>query len=94
MSFIAQTWESDKPHGIIESMISRHAHQAGVTVRLDKDDRQAAADALAEHGWEMAEFILTCLAAVTANPAKVLRAVQAHRVSRPKGRPRKAASEE
>lgn len=74
-------------------MISRHAHQAGVTVRLDKDDRQAATDSLAEHGWEMAEFVLTCLAAVAVNPTKVLRAVQAHRVKRPKGRPRRAATE-
>lgn len=73
-------------------MISRHIQKAGVTVRLDKGERDAAKEALDAQGWEMAQFILSCLAAVTAEPAKVLRVIQPHRVERPKGRPPKSAT--
>jgi antitoxin component of RelBE/YafQ-DinJ toxin-antitoxin module len=74
-------------------MISRHAKKAAIAVRTDPEVRSQAKDALGEHGWEVAEFVVACLRAVAAEPERFLKMTQKYRVPSVKGRPRRSDDE-
>jgi len=69
---------------------SRHRNRAGIAVRTTEDERDAVNAALAEHGWNLSDFLLASIRAVTASPGELLALLARHRPEpRPRGRPPK-----
>ncbi len=77
----------------ISRMVTRSADKTE-SVRITADEQAAARAALKAHRWTVPGFLAACLVAVAHKPAEVLELVGQFKPRRkPRGRPRKTASE-
>lgn len=81
--------KNGKPHATLIHMASRHLERPEST-RVPDATSDTARALLAEHGKTVHGFLGACLAALIAEPARVLALVEPYWPQKQRGRPRKA----